>query len=312
MEHPGILIMTLPVSMALVMGCAWWIFRGQTPAALAMSRFWLSRPAQTRHTLPFLGDPLFMHAISPSNSPRLMPVLPFPRLSRNTAIAASVVALHVVLIWALQSGLVLRAAELIVPAEVLAQFIEPPAPQVTPAPPALPALPTPVRAITPAAVTAKKTIVQPPAQSQAQRLAIADPISPIPPIPSPNAQTGNMPPADTAAVAPVMPTAPPAPPSTPIAAALQLPSSDANYLQNPKPAYPPLSKRLGEQGKVTVRVLIAADGVPQKTELRQSSGFERLDQAALVTVMKWRYVPGKRNGVAEDMWFNVPINFVLE
>jgi len=245
----------------------------------------------------------------------VMPVLPFPRLSRNTAIAASVVMLHVVLVWALQSGLVFRAAELIVPAEVLAQFIEPPAPQVTPALPALPALtapPAPVRAITPAAVTAKKTNVQPPAQPQAQPLAIADPTPPISPVPSSNAQTGSMTPADTAAVAPVMPTAPPAPPSAPTAAAVQLPSSDATYLQNPKPAYPPLSKRLGEQGKVTVRVLIAADGVPQKTELRQSSGFERLDQAALVTVMKWRYVPGKRNGVAEDMWFNVPINFVLE
>ncbi len=93
---------------------------------------------------------------------------------------------------------------------------------------------------------------------------------------------------------------------------MQLPSSNADYLQNPKPAYPPLSKRLGEQGKVIVRVLIGADGVPQKAELRQSSGFERLDQAALATVLKWRYVPGKRGGVAEEMWFNVPINFVLE
>ena len=91
-----------------------------------------------------------------------------------------------------------------------------------------------------------------------------------------------------------------------------MPSSNADYLQNPKPAYPPLSKRLGEQGKVIVRVLIGADGVPQKAELRQSSGFDRLDQAALNTVLKWRYVPGKRGGVAEEMWFNVPINFVLE
>jgi protein TonB len=29
-------------------------------------------------------------------------------------------------------------------------------------------------------------------------------------------------------------------------------------------------------------------------------------------VRSWRYVPGKRNGTAEAMWFNVPINFVLE
>ena len=93
---------------------------------------------------------------------------------------------------------------------------------------------------------------------------------------------------------------------------VQLPSSNADYLQNPKPAYPALSKRLGEQGKVIVRVLIGADGAAQQAELRQSSGFDRLDQAALDTVLKWRYVPGKRSGVAEAMWFNVPINFVLE
>ena len=106
-----------------------------------------------------------------------------------------------------------------------------------------------------------------------------------------------------------MPPAPAAPPAPP---AVQLPSSSADYLQNPKPAYPALSRRLNEQGKVIVRVLIGADGAAQKAELRQSSGFERLDQAALATVLKWRYVPGKRGGVAEDMWFNVPINFVLD
>ena len=101
--------------------------------------------------------------------------------------------------------------------------------------------------------------------------------------------------------------APPTPP-----AKVDLPSSNADYLQNPKPPYPPISKRLGEQGKVVVRVLIGVDGLPQKAELKQSSGFDRLDRVAMETVMKWRYVPGKRGGVAEAMWFNVPINFVLE
>ena len=73
-----------------------------------------------------------------------------------------------------------------------------------------------------------------------------------------------------------------------------------------------MSKRLGEKGNVVVRVLIGADGTAQKAELKQSSGYDRLDQAAVTTVLKWRYVPGKRAGVPEAMWFNVPINFVLE
>lgn len=57
----------------------------------------------------------------------------------------------------------------------------------------------------------------------------------------------------------------PAAPS-PVAAApapgkVELPSSDADYLQNPKPAYPRISQRLGERGKVVVRVLIGVDGL---------------------------------------------------
>ena len=69
---------------------------------------------------------------------------------------------------------------------------------------------------------------------------------------------------------------------------------------------------MGEQGKVVLRVLIDAQGVPQQVELKQSSGYERLDQQALETVQRWRFVPGKRNGVPEAMWNIVPINFVLE
>jgi protein TonB len=105
------------------------------------------------------------------------------------------------------------------------------------------------------------------------------------------------------------PTAPPAPPAPP---RVELPSSSADYLNNPRPPYPPLSKRLGEQGKVVVRVFIEANGAASKAEIRSSSGYDRLDQTALQTVLKWRYAPGKRNGVAEAMWFNVPISFVLE
>lgn len=244
-----------------------------------------------------------MNAIAFSDVPMPPIDLPRPRLSRNAAIALAVLLLHGGLIWGLQSGLLRHTVELVVPAEVLAELIEPPAPKVAPAPPAPPeparVKPTPVPAVQ------KKAVTRAPVQPQAQPLAIADPT------PSPNAPTGVATPAPVAPPAPVAaaPAAPPAPPSPP---AVQMPSSSADYLQNPKPAYPPLSKRLNEQGKVVVRVLISAEGTPKNAEIRQSSGFDRLDQAALATVLKWRYVPGKRGGVPEDMWFNVPINFVLE
>lgn len=216
---------------------------------------------------------------------------------RNVFIAGSVLAFHALAIWALQTGLIMRAEEVIVPVEVLAQIIDLPTPKVTPAPPAPPAPPEPV----------KQMAAKPKQVTQAAPSLLAVPDA----VPTPNAPSVQSiaPPAPYTPAVPVAAVATPAPPAP---AKIVLPSSDADYLSNPKPPYPPMSKRLGEQGKAIVRVLIGADGLPQKAELRQSSGFERLDQSALSTVMKWRYVPGKRDGIAEAMWFSVPISFVLE
>lgn len=219
---------------------------------------------------------------------------------RNVLIAVSVLAFHALAIWALQTGLLMRAVEIIVPVEVLAQIIDLPAPKVTPV---TPNPPTPK--VTP--VPLKQAVTKPTPVSQLAPKLLAVPDA----APSPNAPAAQpiAPPAPFAPSVPVaaIPTPAPAAP-----ARVELPSSDADYLSNPKPPYPPMSKRLGEQGKTVVRVLIGTDGLPQKAELRQSSGFERLDQSALATVMKWRYVPGKRGGVPEAMWFNVPVSFVLE
>lgn len=91
------------------------------------------------------------------------------------------------------------------------------------------------------------------------------------------------------------------------------PSNTADYLNNPPPAYPAMSRRLGETGRVIVRVLIGPDGRAQEARIQKSSGYERLDQVALETARdRWRYKPGTRDGVPEAMWFNVPLNFVLE
>ena len=96
------------------------------------------------------------------------------------------------------------------------------------------------------------------------------------------------------------------------APAFSLPSSEAHGLNNPKPAYPRMSRRLNEQGQVVIRVFVAADGSAQQGEIKTSSGYDRLDQEALRTVLRWRFVPGQRFGTPEAMWFNVPVNFVLE
>lgn len=215
-----------------------------------------------------------------------------PFMNRRLLIVTGVILLHVAVLWALQAGLMRRGVEIIVPGEILSEFISPPAP---PAPQPQTPAPQPVKQEVKPAV--KPTPTPPLPAPTSEPSPVVAPAAPAPTQPAIEASTV----AATAAA-----------PQAPAPARIELPSSDAAYLNNPKPAYPALSRRLGEQGKVVVRVLIGVDGTAQQAEIRTSSGYDRLDQAALATVRSWRYVPGKRNGTAEAMWFNVPINFVLE
>jgi protein TonB len=220
------------------------------------------------------------------------------RLNRRVVIVLAVLGLHVLGVWALQSGLLRRAMEIVIPVQVMAELIEPPQPMVEPPPPAPP---KPVAAPTP-----PKPKPRPVPQPQPQPVAAPEPM-PLAPVVPPAPPAPPAPPEPIVAAAP--PPAPPAPPAPP---RIELPSSNADYLRNPPPPYPPMSKRLGEQGRVVVRAFIQLDGTASRAEVQRSSGFERLDQTAVQTVLRWRYVPGKRAGVPEAMWFNIPINFVLE
>ena len=137
----------------------------------------------------------------------------------------------------------------------------------------------------------QRGLVRPPAEVIVQAQILAELIAPPPPPAAPPAPT-------------------PPPPAPPV---IVQPSTSAAHLNNPAPTYPAMSKRLGETGRVVVRVLIGPDGRAQDARIQRSSGFDRLDQVALETARdRWRYVPGTRNGVPEAMWFNVPLNFVLE
>ena len=90
------------------------------------------------------------------------------------------------------------------------------------------------------------------------------------------------------------------------------PSFNANYLDNPPPAYPILSRRVGQQGKVLLRVFVNAGGTADKVEIRSSSGFDRLDEAALDAVRRWRFVPARQGDKPIAAWVLVPITFTLE
>lgn len=230
----------------------------------------------------------------PLSSPRRFG--PARAARRQLVIVASVMLLHLAALWALQTGLLQRVVEVLVPVQVSSEFIEPPRPRSEPPRP-VPKSPAPVTQATPRKV---ESALPPPM-----------PLASVDPTPAANAPAGVL--AAPASLAPIAaPVAAMPAPVAPSQSPVELPSSDADYLQNPKPAYPAMSKRLGEQGKVVLRVLISVDGAAQQAEIRQSSGYQRLDQAALATAQRWRYLPGKRGGVPEAMWFSVPINFVLE
>ncbi|WP_411727846.1 TonB family protein [Methyloglobulus sp.] len=92
----------------------------------------------------------------------------------------------------------------------------------------------------------------------------------------------------------------------------QPPNFNPAYLHNPAPHYPSVSKRLGEQGRVLLRVQVSADGTAGSIALQASSGSARLDQVALESVKKWRFVPAKRGGQAISASVVVPVRFLLE
>lgn len=141
------------------------------------------------------------------------------------------------------------------------------------------------------------------------------PAAPLPtpvavsPVPAPVAEAM---PAPVAAVVPPLASSSAPPPPAAVEVPVSAARFDADYLQNPRPVYPAASRRLGEEGRAVLRVLVGADGHPEKIELKNSSGFGRLDHAAQEAVGKWRFVPARRGEQAVSAWVLVPIVFSLE
>lgn len=110
---------------------------------------------------------------------------------------------------------------------------------------------------------------------------------------------------------PVKEMPPPAP--APVAAvAVSQPRFDADYLLNPAPTYPALSRRMGEEGKVVLRVFVEPAGRPSQIEVRTGSGSPRLDQAAQDAVWRWKFVAARRGDETIGAWVLVPIVFNLK
>jgi protein TonB len=130
-------------------------------------------------------------------------------------------------------------------------------------------------------------------------LVMAPPIVEIEPsAPSPNAIT--LPSrSDVAAAAPAVAPAPPTP-------------AQAIAATHTIPEYPPVSRRLGEQGTLTLRITITEQGAVSDARLESSSGFARLDEAAMQWVKAhWRYRPAVQGGKAVPWTALAEITFRL-
>lgn len=87
---------------------------------------------------------------------------------------------------------------------------------------------------------------------------------------------------------------------------------DVASLNNPKPPYPLAARRHGAQGRVILSVQVSASGTSNTVLLKRSSGHAVLDNAALQTVRRWRFVPARRGAAPVESWVDVPILFRLE
>ncbi len=90
------------------------------------------------------------------------------------------------------------------------------------------------------------------------------------------------------------------------------PDYRADYLNNPRPPYPLVARRMGYHGKVVLDVEVLAEGTAGDIKLHQSSGYDMLDNVALQTVKTWHFTPARHLGHPVTQRFLVPIKFSLE
>lgn len=147
------------------------------------------------------------------------------------------------------------------------------------------------------------------------------PISPLPALPAAPvfAQERAEPTAPAVAPAAQSPPAPAEVAKAPPAAnpparaeAVEPPQFNVAYLNNPRPAYPSIARKLGLEGVVVLRVHVSAAGKPEQVRIAKSSGASVLDDAALKAVQSWTFVPGRRGETPIAHLVDVPIRFELK
>ena len=195
---------------------------------------------------------------------------------RNTTVLVVIVAFHVLLVWALVNSLSTIPVELppiIIQADIIEEIV-----QEDEAPPPPPALETP-----PPYVPPPDFIVDVPvAKAATKALTVTQSTKPAPPPPKK-------------------------------AVVKTAPAIDPKFRRRFQPDYPPTSRRLGEEGSVILQVLVGTDGKVQDGKIKTSSGFSRLDEAALKHALRaWRFTPGTEDGAPVTVWHSVKVTFKIE
>ncbi len=226
-----------------------------------------------------------------------LPPLPSARASaevspgQRRAVIVAIAALHGLAGWAALQVPAVRSA-LHEAAPMFVDLIAPPAPPTPEPPPPPPPQPIPKKLPPPAPI-----ITAAPSPAPAVFVAPPPPELPVPPAPP-----------VVVVEAPPAPPAPPPPPAPP----REIPASAIEYLVTPPIDYPRLSRRLNESGVVIVRIFIDAAGVPRQAQVATSSGFPRLDEAAVAGLQRFRFKPMTENGKPLSGWARIPVPFELE
>jgi periplasmic protein TonB len=196
----------------------------------------------------------------------------------------SVVVLHLLLLWAINSGLA-RTFIKHIKGPVEAVLLEDTKPDIPPPPP-----PPPPKASTP----------PPPAYVPPVDVPVA------PSAPSVNAIA-----AVTPTPQPPAPAAPPTPTQTVRSEPVRT-GAVVNSANCEKPEYPSASRRMEEEGTVSLRFLIGPDGKVIQSEIDKSSGYKRLDEAARAGLSRCQFRPATVDGKPEQAWASMKYTWRLE
>jgi len=203
---------------------------------------------------------------------------------------AGVAVAHIAAVWGLLQVREVREAVAEM-APMIFSIVQPPAPTPPPAPP-LPPKPQPQQKAPPPL----PVVAAPPSPAPAPFVV------PVQPEPTP------APPQPVVLQAPPAPPAPPPPPPPP----RTISATEVQFLKTPTLEYPLASRRARESGRVVLRFFIDERGLPRNVQVNRSSGFARLDEAAVAAIQRALFRPYAENGQAIGVWALVPLDFDLE